>query len=96
MFGMVYSFSACLFYPLSHPFKDLGFHGWGGLNCIFWYQLACIIAALVITGVFLITISRYKNRQREENLPSQQFLADMYSGHMHANNKDISMSVSLD
>ena len=94
MFGMVYlttSFSACLFYPLSLPFKHLD--GWGGLNCIVWYQLACIIAALVITGVFLVTISRYKNRQREENLPSQQFLADVYSGHMHANNKDISMSV---
>ena len=94
MFGMVYlatGFSVCLFYPLSLPFKRDGFHGWGGLNCIFWYQLACIIACLVIGVVFLITISRYKNRQREENLPSQQFLADVYSEHMHTN-KDVSMS----
>ena len=99
MFGMVYlatGFSICLFYPLSLPFKRDGFHGWGGLNCIFWYQLACIVAALVIGVVFLIIISRYKNRQRDDNLPSQQFLADVYSEHMHTNNEDISMSVSLD
>ena len=97
MFGMAYlatGFSICLFYPLSLPFN--GFHAdWGGLNCIFWYQLACIVAALVISGVFLIVTSRYKNRQREDNLPSQQFLADVYSDHMHINNNGVSVSASL-
>ena len=99
MFGVVYlaiGFSACLFYPLSFPFNRDGFHGWGGLNCMFWYLLACVLSALAIGVVFLIVSSRYKNRQREENLPSQQFLADVYSDHMHTNNKGVSMSVSGD
>ena len=94
MLGVAYlatGLSACLFFPLSLPFKLVGFHGWGGLNCMFWYLMACIAAALVIGVVFLIVSSRYKSRQRDENVPSQQFLADVYSDHhMRSSKRGIS------
>ena len=82
LFGMGYlcsGFSMLLFYPLFVPFKKLD--SFGHMNCMFWYLLACVVAALVIIVAFLITTCCYKNRQRDDNLPSQQFLADVYSDH---------------
>ena len=103
LFGMVYlcsGFSMLLFYPLFVPFKKLD--SFGHMNCMFWYLLACVVAALVIIVAFLITTCCYKNRQRDDNLPSQQFLADVYSDHhkrhtTYGNNiSNSSMSVSQD
>ena len=103
LFGMVFlgsGFSMLLFYPLFIPFKKLD--NLGHVNCMFWYWLACVVVALVIIVAFLIMTCCYKNRQRDDNLPSQQFLADVYSDHHNrhvsygSNINNDSMSVSQD
>ena len=78
-----------IFYPISLWF---GTDSW---NCTFWYLLLCLLLSLVITIVFLIASCRYTDRKREDNLPSQQFIADVYSDYYHRDGND-SMSESLD
>lgn len=81
-----------IFYPISVLFEIHSKDTW---SCTFWYLLLCLLLSLVITIIFLIASCRYTERQREDNLPSQQFLADVYSDYHHIDGNS-SMSESLD
>lgn len=80
LFYLVVGISICIFYPLSLLFSSKALRaGFATLNCAFWYLLTCTVLALAIGVAFLAACFRYRNRQREDDLPTQQFLADIYS-----------------
>ena len=71
--------SAIFFQFLPKVFEIAIFSNLGTLNCMFWYiLLTCIVIALILFSMSVMTICCYKNRVRDDNLPNQQFFAENY------------------
>ena len=84
MFNLSIGLSMIFFYLFSIPFQKFGF---GRLECMFWYLLACIIIVTVIFIMFLIASYRYQNRQRDDNLPSQHYFAEQFYDRQFGNSE---------
>jgi peptide/histidine transporter 3/4 len=51
-------------YGLLMPFHLPAFNGLGDLGCVFWFLSTCGVVTLLLITLFLLTCSRYQNRQR--------------------------------
>ena len=78
-FWMGISIMAFYFFPELFTNKfSFFYHGLGNLSCAFWCLLGSIIVILVLVIVLFIALYCYKNRLRDDNLPSQHFFAENY------------------
>ena len=49
-----------------------------GLNCNFWFLVTCSAFAVLLYIAFIAASIWYKRRQREDNLPSENYFAEKY------------------
>ena len=82
LFGMVYGTGAVcitmLFLALV-PFR-YNVINWSNvpIGCFFWYLVACLGISIIFMLFFLVINSKYKKRQRNEDLPKGHCFAENY------------------
>jgi hypothetical protein len=66
-------------YGIYWPFIHLSINwGSGIISCEFWYLLLLLLVTIIFSGLLLVAGRWYKNRKREDVLPSEHIFAERY------------------
>jgi uncharacterized membrane protein len=77
-YGGIYIFTM-IGYGIYWPFTHLSTNwGSGIISCEFWYLLLDLLVMIIFSGLLLVAGRWYKNRKREDVLPSEHIFAERY------------------